>query len=414
MAVSSEFLYLRLPVTDQGTYEYAISAAGSGGDVQHGYASAAQVKARAVGRRCVAIVPGYEVLITQTWLPTRRSSRITQALPYALEEQLTSEIDELHFAIRRVEGDGRVHAAVVEHAAMQRWQEELAGLGVEVVAIVPESGLLAVNERRWQVLADEQRVVLALGGEGFALEPATAPVALEAALASTAQLPEQIEIEAPDGLLQRLEAVPATLSEPPQVTGRETRSPLLVRLMERFELSRAVDLLQGPYAQRERWGWLWRPLRPAAALFGAWLLIQVVLQVVEVYRLEARSDELSSQIEQVYRQTFPDGRVVNPRVQMEQHLRALRGGNGNGAGQALLSRLLARAAPALAGDGLRVRTLRLRDGALEVELNTTDIESLESLRTSLEEGGSLEVEIRSATAREGRVAGRLVIREGAV
>jgi general secretion pathway protein L len=149
-------------------------------------------------------------------------------------------------------------------------------------------------------------------------------------------------------------------------------------------------------------------------LFGAWLLIQVVLQVVEVYRLEARSVELSSQIEQVYRQTFPDGRVVNPRVQMEQHLRAVQGGNGDGAGQALLSRLLAKAAPALAGDGLRLRTLRLRDGALEVELNTADIESLENLRTSLEESGSLKVEIRSAAAREGRVAGRLVIREGAV
>lgn len=411
-----ELFCLRLPKSAAGTYEYAITSASSVQETHHGSLAAAEVVAQAAGRRSIAVVPGHEVLITRVWLPTRRRSRIAQALPYALEEQLTNDIDDLHFAIRRVDGDGGVHAAVVDHAAMQRWRDELgelAELGLEVVALVPENGLLPVSERRWQVLADAEQAVLALGGEGFALESATAPVTLEAALATTERPPQKIEIEAPQGVLQRLEAVPAASAEPPDISAQDSERPLFVRLAERLELAEAVDLLQGPYAPRERWGWLWRPMRPAAALLAVWLLAQVALQVVEVQRLEVERDKLRSKIEAVYRETFPEGRVVNPRVQMEQHLSKIRGDQDDAVERGLLSRLLAEAAPALAGDGLRLRSLRLRNEALEIELDTADIEALEGLRTALEEGGNLEVEIRSASAREGRVAGRLVIRAGA-
>lgn len=409
-----EILCLRLPASTAGSYEYAITSAILGAQVQHGYADVDQVQEMAAGRRCVAIVSGLEVLITRVKLPTRRRSRIAQALPYALEEQLTSDIDDLHFAIRRVDGDGWVHAAVVEHSAMQRWQTQLLGLGVDVAAIVPENGLLAVNELYWQVLADDQQVVMALGGDGLSLEPATAPITLEAALVNAEKLPEEIEVEAPEGLLQRLESIPAALSEePPGVRWQTTEGELFERLVERLDLSVAVNLMQGPYAPSERWGWLWRPLRPAAAVLGVWLLAQVVLQVVEVRQLEAERDELRNQIEQVYRDTFPEGRVVNPRVQMEQHLRHISADSGEDQQPGLLTRLLAKAAPALANDRFSLRSLRLRGGALEVELDTADIESLEKLRAALVKDSGLEVEIRSASAREGRVAGRLVIRQGA-
>ncbi|BAU56616.1 general secretion pathway protein L [Halorhodospira halochloris] len=409
----AEIFCLRLPAQADGNYEYALTALGGSDGAQQGVVSSEQVAELAGNRRCVAVVSGFDVLITRVKLPTRSRARVAQALPYALEEQLTSDIEDLHFAIRRIDSDGGVHAAVVEHAAMQRWQAELAELGLDVSAIVPENGLLAAKEPHWQVIADGNQVVMALGGDGFALEPATAPITLEAALATAEQPPEAIEIEAPQGLLERFEAVPAAQPEPPPVKAQESDRPLFVRLAERLDLSRAVNLMQGPYAQRERWGWLWRPLRPAAALLGIWLLAQVVLQIVEVNQLAAEREELRNEIESVYRDTFPDGRVVNPRVQMQQHLRSIQGSGEQDNDEALLSRLLVQAAPALASDRLHLRSLRLRDGALEVELNTADIESLEMLRAALEDDSDLAVEIRSASAREGRVAGRLVIRQEA-
>ncbi len=403
------YLLIQLPADENARYRYAVL--GEGGDIQdEGVLDRDSIRSHATGRRCIGVVPGAEVLITRVWLPTRRRSRVLQALPYALEEQLTSDLDDLHFAIRRIDGDGGVHAAVAEHAAVQGWLSELEGLGIEVDALVPENGLLPADPGHWRVEADDQRVVLALGADGFALEPATAPVTLEAALAVAEQPPERITLQAPEALRTRLEPAVAAADPPPELESHVSDTSLLARLAAWYHPRTAVDLRQGPYARRERWGWAWRPLRPAAALLALWLLGQGVLQWLEVQRLEAEAEQLTGEIEQVYRDTFPEGRVVNPRTQMEHHLRNLRGDDsGEHAGQ--LSRLLGKAAPALAGEGLRVRTLRLRDRSLEVELDTVDIETLESLRAALEGEAGLEVEIRSASARDGRVDGRLVIRE---
>ncbi|MBK1734190.1 type II secretion system protein GspL [Halorhodospira abdelmalekii] len=405
-----EYLFLRLPASADGRYEYALTAPAGGVPGQCATGSAEELRALGTARRCIVVVPGYEALVTRVRLPTRRRSRIVQALPYALEEQLTSDVEALHFAIRRVDGDGGVHVAVVEHTAMQQWQSELQGLGIEPLAMVPESALLPADTQCWQVIADAQWAVMALGAEGAALEAATAPLVLEAALAETPEVPQRLKIAAPAGVRERLEVAATVLEEPPEVSVTDDDRPLLLRLAEQFDLAKAVNLLQGPYAQGERWGWVWRPLQPAAALLAAWLLVQGVLLIVEVQRLEAEQEALREEIAAVYQGVFPDGRIVNPRVQMEQYLRTIQRSAREDEGRPL-TWLLAAAAPALAAEGLDLRNLRLQDQALEVDLDTADIESLEQLRAALESRDGLQVEIRSATAREGRVAGRLVIRE---
>ncbi|ABM63151.1 type II secretion system protein GspL [Halorhodospira halophila] len=404
-----EYLLIQLPRCDDGRYRFAVVAEG-GAILDQGLLRPEVVAPHRAGRRCVGVVPGAQVLVTRVWLPTRRRPRVLQALPYALEEQLTSDLEALHFAIRRIDADGGVHAAVVEHAAMQAWLDEFASLGLEVDALVPENGLLPADSGHWRVEADRNQVVLALGADGFALEPASAPVTLEAALAVAERPPQRLTLQAPAALQTRLESAAAAAEPAPELESRAVDADLLPRLAAWYHPRTAVDLRQGPYARRERWGWLWRPLRPAAALLAVWLLGQGALQWLEVQRLEREAEQLTAEIEQVYRETFPEGRVVNPRVQMEHHLRTIRGDRG-GEGGGHLARLLGKAAPALAGDGLRVRTLRLRDGSLEVELDTVDIETLEGLRRALEGDAGLAVEIRSASAREGRVDGRLVIRE---
>ncbi len=400
---------LRLPATAQGTYETAeLDLAGT---VSACAAVAPdELPERAAGRRCLAIVPGVAVVVTRVHLPTRRYARIRQALPYALEEQLTSDLEELHFAIQRVDSDGGVQAAAVAHADLQAWLQELSALGLEPDALVPENGILPLAPGHWEVIADEAHALLSLGGEGISLEADAAPVTLEAALAAAQARPEALGLSAPEGLATQLQAIAAS-HEVVTIDHETGERPLLERLANRLDPRRPFNLLQGPYERGDCWGWLWRPLRPAAALLGVWLLAQLTLQVVELQRLEAEHGRLNEEIESVYRETFPEGRIVNPRAQMENHLRNLQGDNGAASPDGALSTLLGGAAPALATDGVELRALRLRDGALTVELEAGDIESIEQLRATIEASEELAVEIRSASAQGERVDGRLVIRE---
>ena len=52
----------------------------------------------AAGRRVLLLVPGSEVTLAEPELPLRGGARVAQAVPFALEEHLASDVDALHFA----------------------------------------------------------------------------------------------------------------------------------------------------------------------------------------------------------------------------------------------------------------------------------------------------------------------------
>src|SRR5690606_28376181 len=70
---------------------------------------------------CV-LVPGTDVLLAQPELPAKAGAKLQQIVPYALEEQLAEDIDNLHFAIGRRSGDSTtVPVAVVSQSLMDEW-----------------------------------------------------------------------------------------------------------------------------------------------------------------------------------------------------------------------------------------------------------------------------------------------------
>ncbi len=64
-----------------------------------------QAAQRAAGRHVCVLVPGTDVLLTEPELPAKAGAKLQQIVPYALEEQLAEDIDDLHFAIGKRSGD---------------------------------------------------------------------------------------------------------------------------------------------------------------------------------------------------------------------------------------------------------------------------------------------------------------------
>ncbi|MFP3873935.1 MAG: type II secretion system protein GspL [Thiohalophilus sp.] len=408
-----EQLILRLPAAADNSYEYAVINAR--GELEHHARSGSDNLHQALaGRRCFVVVPGTDVLITRVNLPTRRRDRIAQALPYTLEDRLIGDINDFHFASSQSAKGPGLTAAVVDHERMRTWQQALEQLAITPLALIPENGILPLDTQQWHILADEQRVLLQLGNGSYTLEPDAALLTLEAALQEVDddQLPAHLEIEAPQTVITRLQSVLAArpkVEDNITINTTDSDMPLLPRLASRLNERQAVNLLQGAYTRQARRDWIWRPLRPAAALLVVWLLAQYSVQFAQTQRLQAERDQLQTAIETIYRETFPDSRVVNPQMQMRQHLAALESSEDDN-NKPRLSNLLALAGPALAGDDTQLRSLRLRDDRLEVDLSASSIESLERIREKLAAYEGLAVELRSASTRGKRADGRLLIR----
>src|SRR3954463_1878815 len=126
----------------------------------------AQATAMATGRRVVVILPANEVLATDSDAPAKGAAKLAQVIPYALEERVADEIENLHFAIGDRNASGRVPVVVIARA---RIDERLAGLraaGLEPQAIYSEATLLP---------AMPGQMIALLDGDSFTVRIADAP-----------------------------------------------------------------------------------------------------------------------------------------------------------------------------------------------------------------------------------------------
>src|SRR5690242_18377557 len=81
-----------------------------------------EAAALAPGRRVIVLVPGTEALHVEPVLPPLKGgARLSQIVPYALEDQLASDVDALHFAVGKRDLRPGTPVIVVSHDAMQAW-----------------------------------------------------------------------------------------------------------------------------------------------------------------------------------------------------------------------------------------------------------------------------------------------------
>lgn len=389
------------------------------GSLFHG--DLAQAAAQAVGAQVSVLVPGAEVLLAQVDLPAMKAQRLARAVPYALEEQLAEDLDQLHVAIGQQDKQGRVTNAVVSRARLEAWLTQLRSAGLQADVMTPEMfGVQwepadAAGQTCWSMLVDGQTGLLRTGaqtGLGFELDNLLAvtqaclddagdqlPAALRVTLCSDSDFEKS---DAYRGLAEMCATQNIDLS---LEVKDEARS---VALAQSFDEQHAINLLQGDYSRKQQLEKLLRPWRPAIVVLGLWLLLQVGMFGLEYSRLSASSSELKGQIEAVYRDAFPEARnVVNPKVQMQRGLEQLRSGGGQNGG---LLPLLAQAGAVFKDtDGVILRTLRFKAGQLDVDVEMPDLQSLDKLKQRLHDEARLQVDIVSASSREGKVESRLTL-----
>jgi general secretion pathway protein L len=339
-------------------------------------------------RRVVVLVPGEDVALYEARVPGGRNrQRLLRAIPFALEEQLASDVEDLHFALGGALGDDRYPVAVVERRQMDAWAALLRDAGIGAHQWVPETLALPRSEAGWSLLTDAERVLVRSGDfAGFACEADNLGVMISL-LAGSDQLPEKARVYGADPV--------ELIGVEVEVDASQLRS--LDILARGWSQGPVIDLLQGAYSRREEWGRLLRPWKATAALLLAGLLLAGVGTGVNYYRLTQLQRQLAEDIQTLYKQTFPDARrIVNPRVQMEQQLKQLQRRAGGGSTD-FLGMFAETANVVRSAQGISVQGASYRDGRLDLDLQADNLQLLDSLKQALAGSGRMNAEIQSAT-----------------
>ncbi len=358
----------------------------------------------ATHRRAVLIVPGVDVLLSEVNLPVRQQAKLLQAVPYALEDQLAQDPEDLHFAIGARGSDGRVPVAIVARSKMDAWLAAFKQAKIELAAVVPETLCIpyqaAATGPAWSVLLDGAQALVRSGlSGGFTCDHAALPDFL-----ALSPEPERVQIE-----LYRVgdAAIPAGFA--PAL--KHELDNALAALRRGAESAGAINLLQGRYALRTGYDRWWRPLRVTAALLAAYLVLGLLATGAENIKLRYERSQLDTATQESFGRLFPEiKRIVDPRAQAEQAVAQLRKGGAVGG----LFELMQALTQALnAAGGFHLQELQLRDGGLTLSLVGRDIQSLETLRGHFERQPRWKFEVQSANAGPEGVQVRASLEPGA-
>src|SRR5688572_12774306 len=97
-------------------------------------------------RKVIVLVPGTDVLLAEPVLPLKSSgAKLAQVVPFALEEQLAADVEDMHFAVGKREGRPGTPVTVVSRARMDEWRDSLNAAGIFPDAMYAETAALPIT-----------------------------------------------------------------------------------------------------------------------------------------------------------------------------------------------------------------------------------------------------------------------------
>lgn len=410
-------LLLRLPSPGQEETEWLSIDEKGESDTTRQRGSLTLAAAVSRSGKVVALAPATQILLAEPELPPGSGIKLARAVPFALEEQLTEDIDQLNFAVGRRRPNGATAVAAVSRKVLHDWIEDLHAAGLEPVAIYPDISLMPENPSLTVLWLEKERLAVRRPGAlPFAVE--LSPVSEALVVAGVIPDPLDITSEPKDAanavLYITREDWTRVQDEFEELS--EKFASLKVQLLADGPLpwlargladTEAVNLLQGDFARTTDYGARWRRWRNAAALAAALLVVHVAAQALQIRQAKRETAALDGEIASVFSAAMPNETLQDPRLQMQARLDRI---HKSGAGPEVFLRTLKALSGAMAvTPKTDIDSLSFHEDALDMKVNTQSLASLSQLSQYIGKQG-LTAEIQSSTPVSGGLEAHVQVR----
>ncbi|MEH6593214.1 MAG: type II secretion system protein GspL [Halioglobus sp.] len=349
-------------------------------------------------------VPGTDVSIFKVDFDAAEKKHIAKALPFALEEQLISDIDELHFSIG-LETKTRLCAAVCSQRAMEFWQNKLQEFPT-ATQWIPEPLMLPWQSGEWTLVLEHNYAIVRTGNcEGFSIERSLLSGMLLSALQEREEPLTAVVVYGQDQAEDE-DLLPESVRDISQWRRGDFGAAQMLHQDENV----MVNLLQGAYGQSlplRHWWQQWRTV--AALLLGAFCL-QLIASYASYQSLARENVELRTDIQKSYRRAFPEGALVDPEKQVRRKLESLQGSSQSSG----FSRLMNDVGEIVASKpGTQIASLNYNEKGGEMRMNivASDFETVEAIRIAMMDRG-LDAVMENSNAQGDKVRARLRVGGG--
>ncbi len=408
----AEHLFIRLSAQqhDSCTWITTDASGRRSGLEQSGTLESAARKAQQ--HRVVLMVPGTEVVQTSARIPLRAGSKLRQAVPFALEDQLADDVENLHFAIGKRSDDGAYPVAITARDNMRDWLARMEAVGLRPRSIVADSNCVPATPGGMTIILEgDTCLVSSADGASLMMEGMEIDQVLEFAGVNfgeetSATMPINIYLSKADHEKheKRLEFLASQL---PGLTTRVMVDGSLAHLAAGMFARSAINLRQGEFAPRSSPEKILKPWRFAAGLAAAVLVVLLAGEAVQLMVLKNREKAVDERISATFQEVFPNVTLRgDPANQMRSELAALRAAAGS-TDSFFLEALDALATATRGENAGRLDSISFRNGVIDLKIIVPSVEVLDRIRQGMEKAGGLAVELESANPSGDQVEGRI-------
>lgn len=413
----AQTLILRLPAPGQEETEWLVvdDAGDSQTTRQRGSLSLAAAVSR--GDKVVALAPATQILLAEPELPPGSGVKLARAVPFALEEQLTEDIDQLNFAIGRRHANGATPVAVVARSVLQGWLADLRAAGLEPLALYPDISLMPENPGQTVLWLEQSRLAVRRPGAlPFAVELSPVSEALVIAGVIADPLDITAEPKQPESAVLYVTREDWARSQKEFEQLADKFGSLKIQLLPDGPLpwlarglksTDAVNLLQGDFAKNTDFGTRFRQWRTPALLAAGLLTVHVAAQALQIRAAKHETAALDGQIATLFSGAMPAEVIQDPRRQMQSRLDRI---HKSGAGPEYFLRALRVLSGAIAMiPQTHIDALSYREESVDIKLSAPSVAALSQLSQLISKQG-MTAEIQSSTPAAGGVEGHIQLR----
>ncbi len=361
-----------------------------------------KVRSLTKGRRVVLLLPNSDVVLTSVNIPSKNKKQLYQAIPYALEDTLAEDIEDLHFAIHQEAVLADANVAVINRERLDLVITLLRKKGITPHFILPQLLAQSCPEKAWSIIQQamdlngNHPVTIRLNAyNGFSCDKNLLGIFLT----------EQLEKLAPEALTTNIDVseLPDTLQSLP-ITKID---PALVQY-DNIEKALPLNLLTGFVSQKRESNFNWKAWRPPIILASLIGVVWLGILGWQNSELLQQKKQLTLSIESLFKSTFPDSRLVDAPQQMGSKLAQLKQGTTETVDSPLP--LLSDISPLLKQyKDLTLKEIRYQENELVLVMQSPSLTRLENFKKEAAEKSKLKVSIKSSTTTADKVESLLII-----
>lgn len=414
----AEYLVIRLgDTTDTTAHWIAVDSTGA----RHGPPASGPLSeaAAALGdRKVIVLVPGVEVLSTSVDIPVKSAARIQAALPFALEEFLADDVDDLHFAAGPRYENGQIPVSVVREDRLREWLDLLDDAGITPSSIIADNLGLARIPGTISLLLTGSQIFINNGTDMELVLQDLAPGDALAAIgaldngqdddseereAGVADTPRHVLVYCEAGIDEKYSTDWIGIRhEFDSLDIKILPDGILPRLAVTVATGVGINLLQGEFGSRTEYANLFQPWKAAAILLVALAVTMLASKSVDYYKLRNLEAQLQARFLTEYRQIVPGATDVRDPVAAVSSLRSRAGGSGSDSPELLLQSLQQLSRAMQRNAKAKIEAISYRAGVVDVRLSAPSVAVLDSIRQIVDESGTFTARILS-TDQEGDV-----------